>query len=69
MAKTVTLMEVLDDGQVLVIEGGRRIRVHPGDIPAACVWSPTCELQITEKNGTVSVRRIPDRQAITGEWA
>ena len=72
MTETTILLEVLDDGLVLVVPGKaldkRRIRVHPEHTPTTCVWLPTCELQITEGNGTVRVRCIQDSALITGEW-
>lgn len=67
-----TLLEVEKDGEELVLLDGRRLMVNPGDIPTACVWLPTTELEITENNKeemfSVTVRNIEDKEEIKAMW-
>jgi hypothetical protein len=44
----VSLMEVQDDGEILVLLDGRRMQVSPADISTAVLWLPTATLEISE---------------------
>lgn len=44
----VTLIEVKNDGQTLVLMDGRELEVNHGDIPTAILWLPTTLLEISE---------------------
>ena len=44
----VTLTEVEEDGEVLVVMDGRRLHVNPGDIPTAVLWLPSSTLEVVE---------------------
>ena len=45
----VTLIEVEEDGEILVLMDGRRLHVNPGDITTAILWLPTSTLEVSEK--------------------
>lgn len=44
----VTLIEVEEDGEILVLLDGRRLHVNPGDITIAILWLPTSTLEVSE---------------------
>ena len=46
--EAVTLMEVKDDGQTLVLIDGRELNVNPVDITTANLWLPSTLLEISE---------------------
>ena len=72
MAEEVTLLENEKDGEELVLLDGRRLMVNPGDIPTACIWLPTAELEITENNNegmfSVIIRNVADSEEINAMW-
>jgi len=69
----VTLLEVENGGEFLILLDGRRLRVNPGDMPTVCTWSPTAELVISEDAGggrfPVSVRYLGIGEGIHCGWA
>jgi hypothetical protein len=44
----VTLLEVKNDGQTLVLMDGRKLNVDPGDITTSILWLPTTLLEISD---------------------
>lgn len=42
------LMEVLNDGEEIILLDGSEWHVNPGDMPTVCTWIPTSELTITK---------------------
>ena len=72
MEESATLLEVKEDGDVLVLLDGRELQVNPGDIPTACLWLPTTELEITEDESdsmfSVTVRNKASGQEISAMW-
>lgn len=44
----VTLIEVNNDGQTLVLHDGRELNVDPRDITTAILWLPTTRLEISK---------------------
>jgi hypothetical protein len=40
------LMEVLNDGEKIVLLDGSEWYINPGDMPTVCTWIPTSELKI-----------------------
>jgi hypothetical protein len=44
----VTLLEVKNNGQTLVLMDGRELNVDPGDITTAILWLPTTLLEISD---------------------
>jgi hypothetical protein len=45
----VTLVEMEEDREILVVMDGRRLHVNPGDITTAVLWLPTSTLEVSEK--------------------
>ena len=66
------LSEVENDGEILILMNDRRLRVNPGDMPTACTWTPTAELEITDSNCNemfpVTVRNIGIEIEIKAMW-
>jgi hypothetical protein len=62
------LLEVQEDGWILVLLDGRRIRVDVQHLPTTCIWLPTTELEIEEKRGEVVVLNLEDKERVTGQW-
>jgi hypothetical protein len=65
------LLEVENTGEFLKLLDGRRLWVNPGDMPTACIWLPTTELEISERGSgafSVSVRNIEDDEVISAMW-
>ena len=59
------IMEVEDDGEVLVVDDGTRWRVQVGDIPTACTWLQTENVEITERGiGLYEIKRLSDGQSV-----
>ena len=46
-----TLNEVLNDGEKLTVLDGTTWEVNPADMPTACTWIPTANLQIHHDEG------------------
>ena len=44
MTETAALLDVENDGEIVVLLDGRRFLVEPGDMPTACTWSPTASI-------------------------
>lgn len=65
-------MEVQNDGEEIVLLDGRRLKINSSDIPTACVWLPTAELEIINENseGTLSVRirNISNNEEVKAVW-
>ena len=40
------LMEVLNDGQELLLMDGTKWMINPGDIPSVCTWIPTAKIKV-----------------------
>ena len=65
------LLKVEKTGEILKLIDGRRLRVNPWDMPNACTWLPTTELEISEGGSglfSVSVHNIADDVVIRGMW-
>ena len=65
------LLKVENTGAVLKLLDGRRLQVNPGDMPNACTWIPTTELEISERGSgvfSVSVHNIADNVVIRAMW-
>ncbi len=45
------LMGVSEDGTTLVFEDGSKWSVNPGDMPTACIWIPTAQLEVKRARG------------------
>ena len=59
----IMIMEVEDDGEVLVLDDGTRWRVRAGDIPIACTWLPTEKVEVIERVvGLYEIERLSDGQ-------
>ena len=59
------IMEVEDDGEVLILDDGKRRRVQAGDIPTVCTWLPTEEVEVTERaDGLHEIKRLSDGQSV-----
>jgi membrane protein implicated in regulation of membrane protease activity len=59
------IMVVEDDGEVLVLDDGTRWRVRAGDIPTACTWLPSENVEVTERaDGLHEIRRLSDGQSV-----
>ena len=72
MKEEATLLEVEKDGEELVLLDGRRLMVNPGDIPTACIWLPTTELEIAESNNegmfSIVIHNVGDNEEINAMW-
>ena len=72
MKEEATLLEVEKDGEELVLLDGRRLMVNPGDIPTACIWLPTAELEIIENDDermfSVKIRNVGNNEKIHALW-
>jgi len=72
MKEEATLLEVEKDGEELVLLDGRRLMVNPGDIPTACIWLPTAELEIVENDNermfSVKIRNVGNNEEIHAMW-
>jgi hypothetical protein len=44
----VTLIDVEEDGEILVLMDGRRLQVSPADISTALLWLPMSTLEVTQ---------------------
>ncbi len=59
------IMEVENDGEVLVLDDGTRWRVQAGDTPTACAMLPTENVEITERGiGLYEIKRLSDGQSV-----
>ena len=59
----IMIMEVEDDGEVLVLDDGTRWRVRAGDIPTTCIWLPTENVEVIERVvGLYEIERLRDGQ-------
>ncbi len=59
------IMEVEDDGEVLVLDDGTRWRVQAGDIPTACTWLPSDNVEVVERDGGLyEIERLSDGQSV-----
>lgn len=72
MKEKVTLLAIDEDGTVIMLLDGRRLRVNPGDIPTACVWLPTAALEISDNKSDsifpVTVWNTETDQKIDAMW-
>ncbi len=66
------LLEVEEDGEILVLLDGRRLGVNPGDIPTAILWLRAVSLGISEDEEDrlfdLSVRNRDSDQEIRATW-
>jgi len=46
--ETTILKEIKDEGELLLLADGRELQVDPNDIPTACLWRPTNQLQLSD---------------------
>ena len=59
----IIIMDVEDDGEVLVLDDGTRWRVRAGDIPTTCTWLPTENVEVVERIvGLFEIERLSDGQ-------
>lgn len=42
------LMEVINDGEKIILMDGSEWFINPGDMPTVCTWIPTSELKISK---------------------
>ena len=72
MKEKILLLEVEKGGEELVLLDGRRLMVNPGDIPTACIWLPTANLEILETKDSVmfsvSILNIETEEYIKAMW-
>lgn len=72
MKERETLIKLEDDGEVLVLLDGRRLRVRPEDLPISRMWIPMEELEISDESSdtmyTVTVRDLEEKQDILARW-
>jgi hypothetical protein len=40
------LMEIIDDGEKVVLIDGTTWMINPGDLPTVCTWLPTSTIKI-----------------------
>jgi hypothetical protein len=70
--EAVTLMEVKNDGQTLVLIDGRELDVDPGDITTAILWLPTTLLEISDTDDNrffnLSIKVQGTNQQIRANW-
>jgi hypothetical protein len=68
----VTLIDIEEDGQILVLMDGRRLQVSPADIPTALLWLPmsTLEVQQLKEGGVFDLSVILEgtNQLIRARW-
>jgi hypothetical protein len=68
----VTLIDVEEDGEILVLMDGRRLQVSPADISTALLWLPMSTLQVTqlEEGGVFNLSAILEGtdQQIRARW-
>ncbi|OGP54457.1 MAG: hypothetical protein A2Y65_09760 [Deltaproteobacteria bacterium RBG_13_52_11] len=72
MTERETLIKIQDNGEILVLLDGRRLRVRPGDFPKSRSWLPMEELEISDDSSdpmfTVKIRNIEEREEILAMW-
>jgi hypothetical protein len=70
MAERQMIFEAEDDGRVLALLDGRRIRVDADQRCKTCTWLPTTEIEIVERPDGLSltVVRTEDGTSVTGRW-
>ena len=57
------IMEVEDDGEVVVLDDGTRWRVRAGDISTTCTWLPTENVEVINRVvGLYEIERVSDGQ-------
>jgi hypothetical protein len=70
--EAVTLMEVKNDGQTLVLIDGRELNVDPGDFPTAILWLPSTLLEISQTDTDplfdLCVKVHGTNEAIRASW-
>jgi len=68
----VTLMEVKNDGQTLVLIDGRELTVDPGDFPTVILWLPSTLLEISQTDTDplfdLCVKVHGTNEAIRASW-
>ena len=65
-----TLLEVQENGLLLTLLDGRRLRLaNVGDITMTLLWLPTTELELSEGQHGVTVRNLDDNEAVIATWA
>jgi hypothetical protein len=42
------LIEVINDGEKIILMDGSEWYINPGDMPTVCTWIPTSELKVTK---------------------
>jgi len=52
------LMDIVNDGEKLVLMDGSEWMINPGDMPTVCTWIPTATIKIeeTDNNDTFSYK-------------
>lgn len=65
-----SLLEVENNGEVLVLLDGRRLRVAAKWISMTCIWLPIAELEIhlVGKSKNVQVINLDEKERITATW-
>ncbi len=60
------IVEVEDDGEVLVLDDGTRWRVQVGDIPTVYTWLPTENVEVVERaGGLYEIKRLSDGRSVS----
>ncbi len=66
------LLEVEEDGEILVLLDGRRLGVNPGDIPTSILWLRAVSLGISEDEEDrlfdLCVRNMDNDREIRARW-
>ncbi|MBI9055991.1 MAG: hypothetical protein JEY96_19375 [Bacteroidales bacterium] len=44
------LMEIINDGEKIVLLDGTTWMINPGDLPTVCTWLPTSSIKIHKLN-------------------
>lgn len=72
MAEKATLLEAIEDGEILILLDGRELQVNPGDIPTTILWLPTTKLEIARGSGKsmfpLKVRNVSNDQEASAYW-
>jgi hypothetical protein len=72
VAERETLREIQQDGKVLVLLDGRKLRIQPADIFKSRKWFLISELEISEDWGNplynIKVRNLEQNEEVLAMW-
>ncbi len=43
-------MEIINDGEQVVLMDGTKWMINPGDLPTVCTWLPTSSIKVQKMN-------------------